>query len=70
MKILFFAGPALGHISRLLTVATFLKENINNIDIFFAVPDVKNSADMVIKSGFDLTLIESATEERRLNNFP
>lgn len=70
MKILFLAGPALGHISRLLTVANYLKEHIDHINILFAVPDIKSSANVISESGFALTLIQTATESIHLNIFP
>lgn len=55
-KILFIAGPALGHISRLLTIATALRD-LAEVDIRFAIPDRSSFLSLIQKSGFSLSAI-------------
>lgn len=55
-KILFIAGPALGHISRLLTIASALR-NLADVNIRFAIPDRSRFLSLIPESGFSLSAI-------------
>ena len=55
-KILFIAGPALGHISRLLTIASALRD-LADVNIRFAIPDRSRFLSLILESGFSLSAI-------------
>jgi len=57
-RVLFVSGPALGHISRLLSVAEQL-DALSGFEIAFAAPQTTNQKDLVLDAGYHLHVLET-----------
>lgn len=55
-RALFLAGPALGHITRLLSIAKRMRETVA-IEICFAVPDKTKFLSLITENGFEATAL-------------